>query len=184
MKKAELVRVSDKSFTTLISAEKINERVRELADQINRDYAGKSPVLICVLKGATLFMSDLVRNLSIECSITFMKVSSYHGGTASTGKVQRDMQLNENLEGKDVIIVEDIVDTGNTAVFLFSEIGKMKPASVSMATLLFKPAALKHSFKPDYVAFEIGNQFVVGYGLDYNELGRNLPEIYVLANQS
>jgi hypoxanthine phosphoribosyltransferase len=181
MKESATVKVADLTFKPLIPAETIAARIHELGQQIAKDYAGKTPVLLGVLKGSTMFLSDLSRAIDTDCTLSFMKVSSYHGGTSSTGEIKRDMTLNEDLKDRHILIIEDIVDTGNTAVFLFNELQKSKPASVKMATLLFKPAAMKHDFKPDYVAFEIGNEFVVGYGLDYNELGRNLPHIYVLS---
>jgi hypoxanthine phosphoribosyltransferase len=172
--------VSDKQFRTLISRDTIAQRVKELGATITRDFGGKNPILIGVLKGSTIFLSDLARELDFECELTFLRVSSYHGGTGSSGKITRDMFLKEDIRDRHVLVVEDIIDTGKTAVYLFEELGKMKPASLKMATLLYKPAASQHNFKPDYTAFEIGNEFVVGYGLDYKEYGRNLKEIFVL----
>jgi len=177
------VTVGDKTFKPLITEAELQSRVRSLGTQITAEYRDRNPVLIGVLKGAAIFLSDLIREIKAPCSMTFMRIKSY-SGTQSTGKISKELEFTEDIEGRHVIIVEDIVDTGNTAQFLFEELEQHRPASVAMATLLFKPKALLHPFKPDYTAFEIGNDFVVGYGLDYNEHGRNLKEIYVLESIS
>lgn len=173
------VKVHDKTFTPFITADRIQVRVAELGAEIDRDYAGKKPLLIGVLNGSVIFMADLLRNIKSSCEIGFIRVSSYHG-TETTGHVKSVMGLNEDLSGRDIIIVEDIIDTGDTAVYLIDEIKKKNPASVKFATILFKPAALRQNVKPDYVGFEIPPAFVVGYGLDYDGLGRNLADIYQL----
>src|SRR6185436_9171764 len=129
--------------------------------------------------GAFLFMADLFKNVNLECEISFIKVSSY-SGTASSGNVKNLIGLNENISGRDIIVVEDIVDTGDTMKYLLDELKKQNPSSVKLATILFKPEALKQDVKPDYVGFKIPPAFVVGYGLDYDGLGRNLNDIYVL----
>ncbi len=174
------VTIKDKTFRVIIPAEKIRNRVTELAAKINEDYAGKKPVIIGVLNGAVLFTVGLFEQLEMECELSFIRVSSYHGGLSSSGSVTGLIGLKENLEDRHVLIVEDIVDTGETAKYLFSELNKLKPASLKIATALFKPAALKYPFKPDYVGFEVDPEFLVGYGLDYDGLGRNLKDIYVL----
>ena len=174
------VKIKDKEFTVKIASETIQNRVKELAKEINRDYAGKKPLIIGVLNGAVLFTVDLFKRLEFECELSFIRVSSYGGGLTSTGQVSSVIGLKENIEGRDVLLIEDIVDSGETAVQLFKELQNSNPASIKMATALFKPAALKHPVKPDYVGFEVPNDFLVGYGLDYDGLGRNLNDIYVL----
>jgi hypoxanthine phosphoribosyltransferase len=173
------VQVHDKIFTPFITAAQIQQRVAEMGALINTEYAGKKPLLIGVLNGSVIFMADLLRHIHSACEIGFIRVSSYQG-TSSSGAVKNVMGLNDDLTGRDVIIVEDIIDTGDTAVYLIEEIRKKNPASLKFATILFKPAALKHDLQPDYVGFEIPPAFVVGYGLDYDGLGRNLADIYQL----
>jgi hypoxanthine phosphoribosyltransferase len=173
------VQVHDKIFTPFITAAQIQQRVAEMGALINAEYAGKKPLLIGVLNGSVIFMADLLRHIHSACEIGFIRVSSYQG-TSSSGAVKNVMGLNDDLTGRDVIIVEDIIDTGDTAVYLIEEIRKKNPASLKFATILFKPAALKHNLQPDYVGFEIPPAFVVGYGLDYDGLGRNLADIYQL----
>lgn len=173
------VTVHDKIFTTFISAEKIQTRVAELGAAIDQDYRGKNPLLIGVLNGSVIFMADLLRHIKTPCEIGFIRVSSYQG-TSSTGKVKNVMGLDDNITGREVIIVEDIIDTGDTAVYLIEEIKKKNPASIRFATILLKPEALRQPVKCDYVGFEIPPAFVVGYGLDYDGFGRNLADIYQL----
>ena len=162
----------------LISEEQINARVKELAKQISADYAGKTPLLVCILRGASLFFANLVKNLEIDCKIDFMSLSSYQG-TTSSGKVRMLLDIREDIKDKHIIIVEDIVDTGLTGVYLKDMLGARKPASVEFCTLLDKPQNRKVEIKPKYLGFTIQNEFVVGYGLDYNELYRNLPYVGV-----
>ena len=173
------VQVHDKIFTPFITAAQIQQRVAEMGALINTEYAGKKPLLIGVLNGSVIFMADLLRHIHSACEIGFIRVSSYQG-TSSSGAVKNVMGLNDDLTGRDVIIVEDIIDTGDTAVYLIEEIRKKNPASLKFATILFKPAALKHDLQPDYVGFEMPPAFIVGYGLDYDGLGRNLADIYRL----
>lgn len=174
------VKVKDKEFVLSIDSEAIGKRISELALQIEKDLNGEIPVFICVLNGSFLFAADLFRNVRSNAEVTFIRVSSYEG-TASTGVVKNVVGINQSLEGRAVIIIEDIVDTGDTAVYLLEELRKMNPASIRFATLLFKPAAIRHKLKLDYVGFEVPNDFLVGYGLDYDGLGRNLNDIYKLA---
>ena len=176
----ERVTIKDKTFVINISEAKIQERIAELAKDINRDMKGKLPVFLCVLNGAFLFASDIFRRLDIECEISFLRVSSYEG-TQSTGVVKSLVGVTDNLKGRSVIILEDIVDTGDTAVYLLEEVKKHQPQEIKFASLLFKPKALRHDVKLDYVGFEVPNDFLVGYGLDYDGLGRNLQDIYKLA---
>ncbi len=162
----------------LISEEQINKRVKELADKISQDYKGKTPVLAGVLRGSVLFFSNLVKNLTVDCNLDFMCLASYNG-TSSSGKVRFILDLREDIKDRDVIIVEDIVDTGITAKYLFDLLKTRNPASIEMCALLDKPSNRKIDIKPKYTGFEIENEFVIGYGLDYNELYRNLPYIGV-----
>lgn len=163
----------------MIASEKIQLRVKDIASEINTQYHGKQPLFLGVLNGAFLFMADLFKNINLQCEISFIKVTSYVG-TASSGQLKNLIGLNENVSGRDIIVVEDIVDTGDTMKYLLDELKKQNPASVKLATILFKPEALRQDVKPDYVGFEIPPAFVVGYGLDYDGLGRNLNDIYVL----
>ena len=162
----------------LISEEQINARVKELAKQISTDYAGQKPLLICILRGAAIFFANLVKNLEIDCTIDFMSLSSYQG-TSSSGKVRMLLDIREDIKDRPVIVVEDIVDTGLTGVYLKELLAARKPSSVEFCTLLDKPQNRKVEIKPKYLGFSIQNEFVIGYGLDYNELYRNLPYVGV-----
>ncbi len=173
------IQIHDKNFVPFIAKDIIAQRVSELAAQINADYAGKRPLVIGILNGSFMFAADLFRQLTIEAEISFIKLASYKG-TTSTGKVLTAIGLDENLSNRHIILVEDIIDTGKTLYTFMPEITSRQPASVKIATLLLKPEALQHDIKADYCAFEIKNQFVLGYGLDYDGLGRNLPELYIL----
>jgi hypoxanthine phosphoribosyltransferase len=175
-----LVQIDDKQFEIFITENEISNEVRSLAQQISKEYEGKDLLFIALLNGAFMFASDLMKEMKIPVSISFAKLSSYHGGTSSTGIVKELIGLSESLEGKNVVIIEDIVDTGNTIDCLMPSLLKQQPESVKVCALLFKPEAFKGVTKPDYVGFSIPNAFVVGYGLDYNELGRNLNAIYQL----
>ncbi len=174
------VQLHDLTFTPYLSARQIQERVQELGRQIAEDYAGKRPLFIGILNGAFLFMADLARACPIEADFAFVRLSSYEG-TSSTGSVKTMIGLREPVEGRHLILVEDIIDTGQTLDAFLPELARQKPASVKVAALLSKPQARKVAFEAEYTGFEIPNEFVVGYGLDYNELGRNLPDIYSLA---
>ncbi len=165
---------------TLISEEELHKRVSELGAQISADYAGKCPVLVSVLRGSYIFMADLTRALDCFCTVDFMAVSSYGGGTVSSGQVKIIKDLSEPIEGKDVIVVEDILDSGNTLHDLFPLLNARHPASIRLATLLDKPSRRVKPITADYVGFEVPDEFVVGYGLDYDERYRNLPYIGVL----
>ncbi|TXI84181.1 MAG: adenylate kinase [Crocinitomicaceae bacterium] len=175
-----MIQIVDKSFETFLSAEKIQEEIQSVANRINSDYAGKEVVFIAVLNGSFMFASDLFKRITLDCEISFVKVSSYKGSTASSGRVDELIGLNTNIEGKNVIILEDIVDTGITIDKIFTLLRAHQPTSVQIATLLYKPDAFKGKNAPHYVGFLIPNFFVVGYGLDYNERGRNLDAIYKL----
>lgn len=172
-----LIKVLDKSFETYLPEETIQQRVKELAAKINEDYAGKRPYFVAILNGSFMFASDLFKHLTVDADICFIKLASYKG-MQSSGKVLTTIGLDDDLFGKDVIIVEDIVDTGKTLHHFLPRLEHQQPASLSIATLLHKPEATQFPLSLAYVGFEIPNKFVVGYGLDYDGLGRNLKEIY------
>jgi len=173
------ITIEDKNFEPFIEYEMIEKRIRLMGIQLNLDYERKVPVFVGVLNGAFMFLADLMKEIHIGCEITFVKLASYHGGTKSSGTLTEEYPLNIDLKGRDVIIVEDIVDTGETLKFLLDKIKALEPASVKVATLLLKPDALKYKFdEVCFIGFEISNDFVVGYGLDYKNLGRNLDHIY------
>ncbi len=175
----DTIQVKDKTFRPYLSSKRIQERVANLADQINRDYAGKNPLLLCVLNGAFMFAADLMKKLTIDCEISFIRVKSYEG-IHSTGELKEVIGLNEVIAGRDVILIEDIVDTGHTLSMLIKELSSHQPESLRTAVLLYKPEAVTADLSLDYVAFEIPNDFIVGYGLDYDGNGRNLNDIYVI----
>lgn len=171
------VHLHDLDFELFIPEAEVNEAVARVAAELNVKYVGKRPLFVGVLNGSFFFAAELLKRLTIECEITFVKVASYHG-TSSTGKVTDLIGFNERIEGRDVVILEDIVDTGNTIVHILDLLRDRHPASMSIATLLFKPDAYKQQVTIDHVAIRIPNDFVVGSGLDHNGLGRNLPGIY------
>lgn len=168
------------TFEPYLTKETIAKEVRRVAGEIKRDLEGKKPVFLCVLNGAFMFAADLMREAGVtDAHINFIRYSSY-SGTESTGKVKEIMGLHEDVEGLDVVIIEDIVDTGLTAEKMIADLRKKNPASIRFATLLYKPESSKTGFKPDYAAFTIPPEFIVGYGLDLDGKGRNLPDIYVI----
>jgi hypoxanthine phosphoribosyltransferase len=172
------IQIHDQTFEILIQKENIEKRIRLMGIQLNLDYEKRCPIFIGILNGCFLFMADLLKEVSIPCEVAFVKVSSYKG-TNSSGKIKETLGLPEDLHNRDIILVEDIVDTGFTLGYLLQEIQKQKPASVKVCSLLLKPDALKVPIEAlEYVGFEIANEFVVGYGLDYDGLGRNLTDIY------
>ncbi len=174
------IKVLDKEFEISIPAERIQQVVSDLAAQINRDYAGKEIMLLSILNGSFMFAADLIRKITVPCQISFLKMASYQG-TASTGHVKSLIGINENLDNKILVIVEDIIDTGITMENIFKQLAEHKPAEIRICTLLFKPAAFQKNFPIDYIGFKIPNDFIIGYGLDYDGLARNLEDIYVLA---
>jgi len=173
----QTIEIHGKKFLTSIPRTSIENEVKRVAAEINQDYKGKRPLLLGVLNGAFMFVADLMRNLDIECEISFVKMSSYEG-TTTTGAVKQLLGLNESIEGRDVIIVEDIVDTGLTMQSMLETLKGYNPASINIASLFLKPARLKVPIDVKYSAFTIPDRFIVGYGLDYDGLGRNLPDIY------
>lgn len=174
-----MITVNDKTFVPFIEADAIQTRIAELAEQINQDYADKKPLLVVILNGAFLFAADLMKRLTIPCEITFLRVSSYKG-TSSTGQLKEVLGLTEPIAQRDLIVIEDIVDTGRTLHDICNQLQTQEPASLAIATLLYKPEALQKPLDLAYVGFEIENRFVLGYGLDYDGLGRNSPNILVL----
>lgn len=174
--------VHDKHFRIKITSEEIQQRVRELAERISDDYRDKNPLFIGVLTGAAIFTVDLIMNIPYNCELSFLRVNSYLG-TDSTGMVNSVIGLKEDITNRHVLIVEDIIDTGITAGHLIDDLRQKNPASLKIATALFKPKALKRNLTPDYVGFEVEPEFVIGYGLDYNGHGRNLKDIYVLKQE-
>ena len=173
------IQIHDKSFNPYITAAAIQNKVAAMATNINKDYQNKKPLIIAILNGSFMFAADLMKSLTIETTISFVKLASYEG-TSSTGKIYTAIGLDENIQGRDIIIVEDIIDTGNTMHAFLPEIINQQPASLKLCTFLLKPDALQHDLKIDYCGFEIPDKFVVGYGMDYDGLGRNLKEIYQL----
>ena len=174
-----VVKVHDKSFDIYLPEEKILRRIAEMAAAINNDYAGKRPFCIAILNGSFMFASDLFKQLTVDAELCFIKLASYKG-MKSSGKVVTSIGLDEDLFDKDVIIVEDIVDTGKTLHNFLPRLMHQQPRSLKIATLLHKSEATEYPLTLDYIGFDIPNKFVVGYGLDYDGLGRNLKEIYQL----
>lgn len=174
-----IVKIKDKTFETSISEDVIKERVKEVAQQLSKDMEGKNPLLLGVLNGSFIFTADLMREMTIPCEVSFVKLASYQG-TTSTGKVHEVLGINEDLTGRTVIIVEDIVESGLTMKQMIETLGTRNPASVHICTLFVKPDRLKVDLTIDYAAFSIPNDFIVGYGLDYDQQGRGLKDIYTL----
>jgi len=173
------IKIADLEFEPLINAETIEERVKAIGLQLNEDFKQSVPVFVGVLNGSFLFIADLIKQISIPCEISFTKLASYYGGTTSKLKIRDDIDLIVDIKGRDVLIIEDIVDTGNTLHYLIDKLKQRGPASIKVCSLLLKPAALQKQIDElKYVGFEIENEFVVGYGLDYKEMGRNLDAIY------
>lgn len=175
-----VVNIHDKQFKPYMPAAEIDAAISEIAERMQTDLAGKKPLFLGILNGAFLFMADLLRKLDMDCEVAFLRLASYEG-TSSTGKVKQLLGLGQNIEGRTVVVVEDIVDTGLTLEAIFEQLEARDPAEIKVATLLYKPEAYQKDRKLDYVVREIPNKFVVGYGLDYDGLGRNLPDIYQLA---
>ena len=173
------IKIKDKEFVPMISEAEIKERVKAVAQQISKDMEGKNPLLLAVLNGSFVFAADLMREITIPCEISFVKLASYQG-TTSTGKVKEVIGINEDLSGRTIIIVEDIVESGLTMKRMIESIGTRKPESVNICTLLLKPDRLKTDLDIKYVAFSIPNDFILGYGLDYDQQARGLKDIYVL----
>jgi hypoxanthine phosphoribosyltransferase len=178
--KRDIVTIGKDVFVPFLTEERIQQRVKKIADEINRDYEGKIPVFIGVLNGAFMFLSDILRNINIECEVDFFKLSSYGDEKISSGNVTLIKELNCDVRGRDLIIVEDIVDSGLSIKFIEELIQTHTPASMRVVSLLVKPKSLKYNVKIDYIGFNIPSEFVVGYGLDYAQKFRNLKSIYIL----
>jgi hypoxanthine phosphoribosyltransferase len=177
-----VIQVNGKKFKPYISAEKIHQRIRELAVSLNKDYEGKRPIFISILNGSFMFASDLFKEINIDAEICFIKLASYKG-TRSSGNVITSIGLDEPLKDRHVIIIEDIVDTGNTLHKFLPQLYNQQPASLKIAALLHKPEALVHPITIDYLGFNVPDKFLLGFGLDFDGLGRNLAEIYQLTGE-
>ena len=175
----DTVKIKDKSFRISIHEAEIKRRVKALAEQMSKDLEGNNPIFLAVLNGAFIFAADLLREMTIPCEISFVKLASYQG-TTSTGKVKEVFGVNENLSGRTVVIVEDIVESGQTMKQMIESLGTRNPTSVHICSLFFKPEKLKEELTLDYVAFSIPDDFIVGYGLDYDGLGRELKDVYTI----
>ena len=173
----EIIKVLDKEFKLYIKQEEIETVIKDIANQINVEYKDKNPLFLVMLNGAFMFASQLFKELTIDCETSFVKYASYDG-TQSTCEVKELIGLNSSLEGRNVVIIEDIIDSGFTMKCLLQKLESMKVESAKVATMLFKPNAFKFDYKIDYIGMNIGNEFIVGYGLDYNQHGRNYASIY------
>ena len=173
----ETIQVKDRVFVPFIKEEQLQKEVKRVAQEINRDYKDKEPLFLCILNGAFMFAADLLKNVNVPCNVSFVKVASY-SGTDTTGKVKELMGLQESVEGRHVIIVEDIVDTGYTMRDILESLAEKNAASVEVCALLCKPDKLKIDINLKYLALNIPNGFIVGYGLDYDGFGRNSRDIY------
>jgi hypoxanthine phosphoribosyltransferase len=171
--------IHDKSFKVKIASKEIQKAIADVARQINHDLKDKRPLFLAVLNGSFMFAADLMKKVNVECEITFVKVASYEG-TSTTGSVKQLIGINEDIKGRTIVVIEDIVDTGTTIENVYEQLKAMGAADIKIATLLFKPEAYKKTVPIDYTAIVVPNDFLVGYGLDYNGLGRNLEDIYVL----
>lgn len=177
-----IIKIKDKTFKTSIPEAQILECVKAVADRINTDMADKNPLLLAMLNGSFVFAADLMRMINIPCEISFVKMASYEG-TSSTGKVKQLLGLNEDIKGRTVIIVEDIVESGLTMKSLLDILHEQEPAEIQICTLLLKPECVKVPLDIKYVAIEIPNDFILGYGLDYDQQGRNLRDIYTVVEE-
>jgi hypoxanthine phosphoribosyltransferase len=173
----QTVTLKDKTFSLSIPSAQIQKTVDDLADQLNKDLAGTTPLFMVILNGSFMFAADLLKKINLDCEVTFVKLASY-SGTQSTENVKKLIGINEDISCRNVVILEDIVDSGITIEHMFEQLEECKPASVKVVTFLFKPNAFTRNYNIDYVGMRIPNDFIVGYGLDYDGLGRNLPDIY------
>lgn len=182
-KQSEIIKVGDLSFIKYIDAREIEKKVQEIADTIREDYHEKYPMFLVVMNGAFIYAADLIRKLDFPCELNFVRIKSYHG-TESTGNIDIYMPPNIEIKDRHVIIIEDIIDTGNTMSAFIPELEKNLPASITLSSILVKPDAHRHPIVTHYPGFIIPNKFVVGYGLDYDGMGRNLKDLYQLYEQS
>ncbi|MBQ9362209.1 MAG: hypoxanthine phosphoribosyltransferase [Bacteroidaceae bacterium] len=176
---SNVIQVRDKQFAVSIPEEKIREQVKRVAAEINRDYAGQHPIFLAVLNGSFIFAADLLREVTLPCEVSFVRLASYEG-MGSTGEIREIMGLNVDITGRPVIVVEDIVDTGLTMAHMLETLRKQNPANIDICTLLLKPGKLQVNLDIRYCCMEIPNDFIVGYGLDYDGYGRNTKDIYTL----
>ncbi len=177
-----IVKIKDKTFRTSIPEAEILKKVQVVADRLNKDYEGKDPVFLAVLNGSFIFAADLMRMITVPGEISFVKYASYEG-TTSTGTMKTLLGMNQELAGRHVVIVEDIVDSGSTMAHMIADLEKLRPASVEICSLLVKPGNLKVDLDIKYAVMEIPNDFIVGYGLDYDQEGRNLRDIYTIVEE-
>ncbi len=175
------VKIKDKEFDIFLTQDVIEKAIQEVAEKINKDLDGKDPLFICVLNGSFIFAAELMKRITIPSEVSFVKMSSYKG-TTSTGKIKEIYGLEEDIKGRTVVIVEDIIDTGHTMTLILEQLTCDEPKEILITTLLLKPDALKNPIHADYIALSIPNDFIVGYGLDYDGYGRNLPHIYKIKN--
>ena len=179
----DVIKLHDKTFRKSIPYAQVDQAIQAVADRINADYAGKpTPLFLGVLNGAFMFMSELVKKINFNCEISFVKIASYQG-TMSSGNITELIGMLNNLDGRHVIVVEDIVDTGSSIEHIMKSMAGHNPASVAIATLLFKPESYSKDIRINYSALSVPNDFIVGFGLDYDQLGRNLKDIYLLDNE-
>jgi len=176
MKKS--VKIKDKQFELYLSQNVIESRINEIARQINEDYKNKKPVFISILNGSFFFTADLIKQITLDCEVSFVKLASYKG-LHSNGKVKIMVGLMKSLKNRDVIIIEDIIDSGRTMKEMLQLLEGQKPSSIRVITLLIKRSCMVEPVEPNYIGFEVDDRFLVGYGLDYDELGRNLPDLYI-----
>ena len=177
------IQIKDKRFTTFLPEEQILKEVDRVAAEINRDLEGETPLFVSILNGSFMFTADLLKRITLPCEVSFVKLASYQG-TSTTGKVKEIVGLNTEIEGRTVVIVEDIIDTGVTMKHTIESLKAKNPKKLCVATLLIKPGKLKVQLDIDYIAMKIPNDFIVGYGLDYDQLGRNYRDIYTLEVKS
>ncbi len=175
----EVVYVNDEKFRVYLTHEEIQQRIKQLGGQLSKDFQDKKPIFIGVLNGAYIFLADLMRYVSTTCEVDFLKLSSYGDEKVSSGEVRELKEINADIKGRHVILVEDIIDTGLSINFLVDKLKRLEPASLTVVTMLHKSEATKYDVQIDYVAFKIPNLFVLGYGLDYAQEGRNLAQIYI-----
>ncbi len=171
------IRLFDKEFALSINPARIQNAVSKIAEEINRDLTGENPIFLSILNGSFMFTSDLLKKIRMDCQVSFIKFSSYEA-ISSTRRVKKLIGLDEDIKGRSLVLLEDIIDTGNTIVSVVNELKPMKPKQIKIATLFLKPGTYNGDINPDYVGLEIPNDFIVGYGLDYNQLGRNYEGVY------
>jgi len=177
----ETIEIGTEKFVTFLSEEEIQSRIAEMGKEISEDYAGKIPIFIGILNGAFMFMSDLMKNITVDCEMDFFKLSSYGDEKISSGRVKLLKDLNADLKDRHLVLIEDIIDSGLSMDFITRLLKEHKPASIKIVSLLVKPESLKYDIKIDYIGFKIPNKFVIGYGLDYAQKYRNLKSIFVLS---